>query len=428
MGCVAVESTVCFNGEKTISSKKSSQSVYRSRFSDAKPGLRMSVISRNATLLLAISFLWAPCTHAGEPPRARERSATSLAAGKQLFVEAVKNGDIKGAVLLVARDGEIVMHEAVGWRNEKKKLPMRRDTLFRMASNTKAVIATAVMMLEQDGKLSVDDPIGRHLPAFRNAKCRDIRIRHLLAHTSGLRIKTLFLRPLMKPSKAHPQAPTLQLEVDRYATIGPEKRPGTSFSYNNPGYNTLGALIEKVSGMPLETFLTRRIYRPLGMTDTTNHPVRGKYDRMSVVYEKLKNGKWKIRFRQNSGMRVPFVRASGGMVSTAKDYYAFCRMFLDTGIAGKRRLLSEKTVRRMTSPQNREAFSPAQLKKQNSLYGFGWFLYKDGYYGHGGSEGTFAWIDPKRRIVGLILTQSPKGKIRRKAFIKLVNAAYDGDR
>jgi len=353
-------------------------------------------------------------------------SEEKLQSGLRLFQEAVKRDEIKGAVLLIARDGKIVFHEAVGWRNEKRKLPMKRDTLFRMASNTKAVVATAVMLLAQEGKLSVDDPIGQHLPAFNNDKCRAIRIRHLLSHTSGFRIKSLFLKPLMKPSKEHPDAPSLRLEVDRFADVGPDKKPGTTYSYNNPGYNTLGALVETVSEMPLEEFLTKRIYQPLGMTETTNHPVKSRFHRMSVVYERnKKTGDWTVRFRQNSGMRVPFVRASGGMVSTAEDFARFCQMFLNRGRINGKRLLSEESVKLMSRPHTRPVFSPEARKKRKTFYGFGWHVSREGVLSHGGSEGTFAWIDPNRRLIGLILTQSPRGKIPRAEFIKQVNAACE---
>ena len=408
-------------------------SVYSSKNADAKPGKRMlrirrfigTEIRRYSIVIVVLSSVISQVS-ASEIQFDPLKFAKRVAAGKELFAKSVAAGDIKGAVLLVAKDGEIVFHDAVGWRNEAKKLPMRRDTLFRMASNTKPVVATAVMLLAQDGKLSVDDPVGKHLPAFNNEKCRGIRIRHLLSHTSGLRIKSLFMQPLMKASKVHPDAPNLQLEVNRFTEVGPEHKPGTTFRYNNPGYNTLGALVEKVSGMPLETFLTKRIYQVLRMNDTSNHPVKSKFPRMSVVYERLKNGTWKTRFQQNSGMRVPFVRASGGMVSTAEDYFRFCQMFLDRGTFGQLRLLAQHDIDTMTKPLNRNAFKPEELKKLKSFYGYGWFVYKAGYYGHGGSEGTFAWIDPKRQIVGLILTQSPKGKIPRQQFIKLVNSAHDG--
>ena len=210
-------------------------------------------------------------------------SSELLQDGVQLFREAVEKDELRGAALLVARDGQIVLHDAVGWRNKERDLPMQSDTLFRMASNTKAVVATGVLLLAEDGELAIDDPIGKHLPAFDNDKCRLIKVRHLLSHTSGLRISTLFLNPLMKPSDEFPHAPSLQLEVNRFAAIGPAVDPGTTFSYNNPGYNTLGALIEAVSGQPLERFLTNRIYRPLGMCDTSNHPPADKLDRMLVA-------------------------------------------------------------------------------------------------------------------------------------------------
>lgn len=370
----------------------------------------------------------APLAAADGLPRAKPAdvgvSAEKLRAGLRLFEDAVKRDDIKGAVLLVARDGKIVFHEAVGWRNQQEKLPMRKDTLFRMASNTKAVVATAVLMLADAGKLSVDDPIGKHLPAFNNRKCRAIRIRHLLSHTSGFRIKTLFLEPLMKPSKQHPHAPTLQLEVNRFAAVGPEKKPGTTYSYNNPGYNTLGALVEVVSGQPLETFLTQRIYTPLGMRETTNHPVPARFARMSVVYERVKKtGTWTIRHRQNSAMRVPFVRASGGMVSTAADFARFCQMFLNRGTLDGNRILSRAAVARMTRPQTQQVYPPEQRAKRKTFYGFGWNVSRDGVIAHGGSEGTFAWVDPKRKLIGLIFTQSPGGNVPRAEFMKLVTAA-----
>lgn len=355
-------------------------------------------------------------------------SAKELQAGRQLFVEAIERDDLKGVVLLVARRGTIVMHEALGWRNVAKKRPMKKDTLFRMASNTKAVVATAVMMLAEEGKLSIDDPLCKHLPAFDNEKCRGVRIKHLLNHTSGLRIKSLFLKPLMKPSKEHPDAPALQLEVNRFAGVGAEKKPGTTFSYNNPGYNTLAALVEVASKQPLETFLTERIYKPLGMSDTTNHPVQAKFPRMSVVYEKgKKSGKWRIRFRQNSGMRVPFIRGSGGLVSTAEDYAKFCQMFLNEGAYGGKRLLSKQSVRDMTKPQTMHVYSAKVRKKRKRFYGYGWGVNRDGSFSHGGSEGTYAWLEPQRGLLVLVLTQTANAKNPRAEFFKRVIKACEAD-
>lgn len=382
-----------------------------------------------AVLLLMIlpsEFLVAnDVLHVGKPADVG-MSAEMLQKGLKLFEDAVEKDEIRGAVLLVARNGVIVFHEAVGWRNKEIQLPMQPDSLIRMASNTKAIVATAVMMLSEEGKLSPDDFLCKHLTAFENEKCREIRIRHLLSHTSGLRIKTLFLEPLMKQTTEFPDAPNLQLEVNRFADIGPEFPPGTTYSYNNPGYNTLGAVVEHKSGKLLEAFLTSRIYKPLGMDETTNHPVKEKFHRMCNVYERdKKTQEWKIRFHQNSGMKVPFVRGSGGMVSTAGDYAKFAQMFLNKGKYNGKRHLSKHSVSQMTSPQTMSAYTSEAAKQRASFYGFGWNVNTDGVFSHGGSEGTFAWIDPNRNLIGLIFTQSPGGKIPRKDFIELVNAACE---
>lgn len=355
-------------------------------------------------------------------------SEEKLQEGLELFRETVKRDELKGAVLLVARNGKIVFHEAVGWRNEERKLPMQTDSLLRMASNTKAVVATAIWMLAEEGKLSVDDPVGKHLPEFDNEKWAEIRIRHLLDHTSGLRIRTLFLSPLMKPDKKHPDAPTLQLEVNRFAAVAPQKKPGTTYSYSNAGYNTLGAIVESVSKQPLEEFLAKRIYEPLGMTDTSNRPARDKADRMCAVYARNRKAKtWSVRFRQNGRMRVPFVRASGGMVSTADDYARFLQMFLNGGTYAGKRLLSAETVAEMTRPHTMQIYSEERRKKVNRFYGHGWFVYPDGRFGHSGSEGTFVWADPEVNLIGMVLTQSPNGEYHREDFMRIARAAVVRD-
>jgi CubicO group peptidase (beta-lactamase class C family) len=349
-------------------------------------------------------------------------SAEKLQRGVKLFRDAIAEDRLRNAELLVLRDGQIILHEALGWQNKEAKMPLRRHTIFRMASNTKAVIATAILLLQQDGKLSVQDPVGKHLPAFNNAKCRDITISHLLTHTSGFRISSLFLKPLMIKSAAHPEAPTLQLEVNRFAQVGPREAVGETYRYNNPGYNILGALIEVVSKQPLETFLTKRIYRPLRMVDTTNHPPVRKLNRMAYVYAR-KDGKWSIRFKQETRMHAPFVRASGGLVSTTHDYARFCQLYLDRGVSRGRPLLTTASVTAGTSPHTRDLYTVEAAAKRNSFYGFGWQVHHDGSFSHGGSEGTFAWVDPQLRIVGLVFTQSPGGDNPRDAFRKLVTEA-----
>jgi CubicO group peptidase (beta-lactamase class C family) len=356
-------------------------------------------------------------------------SATILQGGVQLFKDAVDKGDLVGAVLLVAKDGKVVLHEAVGWRHKGRNLPMERSTMFRMASNTKPTIATAISILVQERKLSYDDPVRKHIPSFDNYRGGFIQIRHLLNHTSGLRIPTLFLEPYLEPTSEHPDAPTLQLEVARFGPIGADVLPGTSYSYSNPGFNTLGALVEIASGQSLESFLDQRIYTPLGMNDSYNHEVASKLDgklsRMGAVYYQrdTTSGEWIPGWQAGDPPQVPFVRASGGMISTAMDYAIFCQMFLNGGIYGGKRILEEATVKRMTSDSY---LSGGALDPERGVrvgYGMGWSVDRDGTFSHGGSDGTAAWVDPSQHLIVLVFTQTPRGRNHAGKFLELVRAS-----
>ena len=356
-------------------------------------------------------------------------SSAVLAGGVQLYREAVERGDLVGAVLLVAKDGKVVLHEAVGWRHKGKDLPMERNTMFRMASNTKPTIATAINILVQERKLSYADPVRKHIPSFDNYRSGFIQIRHLLNHTSGLRIGSLFLEPYMQPSAEHPDAPTLQLEVARYGPVGADVVPGTSYSYSNPGFNTLGALVEIASGQSLESFLDQRIYTPLGMNDSYNYEVadklEGKLSRMGAVYYQRDTvtGAWTPGWEPGDPPQVPFVRASGGMISTAMDYAVFCQMFLNGGVYGGARILEEATVKRMTSDTY---LAGGELDPERGVrvgYGMGWMVARDGTFSHTGSDGTAAWVDPAEDLIVLVLTQTPRGRNPRNKFLELVRAA-----
>jgi CubicO group peptidase (beta-lactamase class C family) len=353
-------------------------------------------------------------------------SAAVLAGGVGLYREAVERGDLVGAVLLVARNGRVVLHEAVGWRNRDAGLPMEKGTMLRMASNTKAVVAAGVAILAERERLRYTDLVRQHIPAFDNYRAGFIQVHHLLTHTSGFRIPTLFLPP--EPGARQGARTTLQAEVARFGEVGAAVPPGTSFSYNNPGYNTLGALIELRSGQPLEAFLTEEIYRPLGMADSyhmeTADRLDGKLDRMSVVYYERKEGRWAPGWTPGDPPQVPFVRASGGMISTAWDFAVFCQMFLNGGVYGGRRILRPETVTRMTTPHtSRELGHGAASYAESEGYGYGWSVAPDGVFSHGGSDGTFAWVDPSRQLIGLVFTQTPRGRNPVAQFRAIVNAA-----
>jgi CubicO group peptidase (beta-lactamase class C family) len=356
-------------------------------------------------------------------------SAPILEAGVQLFRDAVANGDLVGAVLLVAKDGKVVLHEAVGWRNKGKNLPMEPGTMFRMASNTKPTIATAISILVEEQKLAWDDPVRKHIPSFDNYRAGFIQIKHLLNHTSGFRIGSLFLEPYLQPSPQHPDAPSLKLEVARFGEVGAEVLPGTTYSYSNPGYNTLGALVEIGSGQSLESFLDQRIYTPLGMHDSYNHELpeklEGKVNRMGAVYYRRDpaTNEWTPGWQPGDPPQVPFVRASGGMISTAWDYAIFCQTFLNGGIYGGTRILQERTVQRMTSDTY---FAGGETDPQRGVrvgYGFGWGVAEDGTFSHTGSDGTGAWVDPNHDLIVLVFTQTPSGRNPRTKFLELVRSA-----
>ena len=330
-------------------------------------------------------------------------------------------------MLLVAKDGKVVLHEAVGWRHRAKGLPMEKNTMFRMASNTKPTISTAIGILVEEGELAFEDPVRKHIPSFDNYRSGFIQIRHLLNHTSGFRIGTLFLQPYMETSPQHPDAPSLKLEAARFGEVGAEVVPGTSYSYSNPGYNTLGALVEIGSGQSLESFLDDRIYTPLGMDDSYNHELPekldGKLDRMGAVYYQREGGEWVPGWEPGNPPQVPFVRASGGMISTAWDYATFCQMFLNGGVYDGTRILEEETVETMTSDTYLSGgeFDPERGSRVG--YGFGWNVAEDGTFSHTGSDGTGAWVDPNNGLIVLVFTQTPGGRNPRGKFLELVRSA-----
>jgi CubicO group peptidase (beta-lactamase class C family) len=300
---------------------------------------------------------------------------------------------------MVARHGKITMHEAIGWRHRGYRLPMQHDTLFRMASNTKPVVATAVLILSEEGKLDIKDRVARHLDSFSEGKSAEINLFQLLTHSSGFRIAPIFYP--FEPD----QPATLRSAAAKFAKEGPAVPPGTSYSYSNAGFNTLGAVIEQVSGMPLEQFFISRIYAPLGMLDTLHHEDGEKLHRMATVYRGSRGKDGRVTFRQgftpDDPPDYPVIRASGGMISTAMDYARFLQMYLNGGRYGSVRILAPESVKLATQPHIR--------MEGAGSYGLGWSVSPEGIYSHGGSDGTFAWVDPGRDLIAMVLTQSPGG-------------------
>lgn len=342
--------------------------------------------------------------------------AAKLNQAASLIQKSVTDRKIPGAVILVARNGKIILHQAFGHRDLQRTQPMQTDSLFRMASNSKALTAAGIMLLAEDGTLNLDKPVGTYLKAFNNERWNAITLRHLLTHTSGIRIKPLFFTPLLKKSASHPEAPDLLLEVNRFAAIAPVEPAGKTYSYNNACYNTLAAVIEEVTGSYKE-HLRDRIYKPLGMLDSCNHESDADHDRMSAISQRQPDGTWTTGWQPGDAPDWPFPRGSGGMVSSARDYTLFCQMLLNKGRYGNQQVLSSASVAEMTNPQGNHCEAAIS-------YGLGWKVSEaGGTFSHSGSDGTFVWVDPNRHLIGMVLTQCNGVNPPRAEFRRLVESA-----
>lgn len=335
-----------------------------------------------------------------------------LRAPMQRFVD---RKEVSGVVVLVGDVDRVKGVEAVGRRSVEDDLPMRPDTLFRIASMTKPITAIGIMMLADEGKLSVNDPVEAHLPEFRGQMLvaarsgdtitlkkpsRPMTLRDLLTHTSGLP----GLPPTGLADLYARRHKTLAEAVMAYSQRPLDFEPGSKWSYCNVGIDTLGRVIEVVSGRPYEGFLKERLFDPLGMIDTTFYPTPEQLERTASTYryhaddEALRPVNATL-IGPPAGAKYPI--PAGGLYSTAPDLARLYRMMLGRGTADGRRYLSESTVDAMTQVQT------GDLKTgftDGMGFGLGWGVVRvpsgvterlsPGSYGHGGAFGTQAWIDP----------------------------------
>jgi CubicO group peptidase (beta-lactamase class C family) len=321
--------------------------------------------------------------------------------------------EIAGAVVLVAtRDGGSHL-EAVGQANVENKQPMQTNNIFWIASMTKPVTATAIMMLQDEGKLSVEDKVAKYVPELGKLKTADgqpanLTLRHLLTHTSGM-------------SEATPQesaaAKTLADLIPAFASKPVKFKPGSKWEYCQSGINTLGRIVEVVSGKDLETFFQERLFQPLGMKDTTFYPDAGQKGRIATSYKKTGDKLEPTGIFMFEGKditsRERYPAANGGLFSTAPDYSRFCRMILSGGSLDGKKYLSPQAVKQMTTVQTPDSVTPGFTPGNG--WGFGWCVVRKpqgvtamlspGTFGHGGAYGTQAWIDPQRGIIYLLMTQ-----------------------
>lgn len=353
--------------------------------------------------------------------------------------EYVQQGRVPGAVVLIARNGKIVYHKGLGYDDLANQTPLRRDAIMRIASQTKAITSLAVMMLFEEGKLLLDDPISKYIPAFKNPKVMDkfneqdttfttvpakqeVTIRHLLTHTSGIsypviggkQASMLYAKYKIPSGIGTPNA-RLSEAINALAVLPLMHQPGERFTY---GLNTdvLGYLVEVLSGTTLDAFVRERICKPLGMNDTYFYLPADKHSRLAMLYTEDENRKTELTTQAKHGTNPNFPKENGkfysggaGLSSTAADYAAFLQMFLNGGEYNGARLLSPLTVRLMTTNQINN------LSLGTKKFGLGFAIslpaeeartmVSEGSFDWGGIFGTTYWADPKEGVVALIMTQ-----------------------
>jgi CubicO group peptidase (beta-lactamase class C family) len=369
---------------------------------------------RRAFLLLAPLFLVVALAPAQTPDK--------LPAIKPAMQKFVDSGDLAGAVTLVGRKDGVIHLDAVGFRDLESKDPMKADTLFRIASMTKPITAIGIMILVDEGKLSPDDDVAKHLPEFKDQMLvekagaeprkpsRPIKVRDLLTHTSGL--------PGAYPGEhATVYAKRDFTLAETTAVIARQPlqfEPGSKWSYCNAGIDTLGRIIEVKSGESFEDFLKKRVFDPLGMTDTVFYPNAEQMKRLALTYAKVPEGKLTpapfnlIGLPEKPKHPIP----AGGLVSSAADMAKLYRMMLHGGELDGKRILSAKSVAEMTRVQTGEIKTGFV---DGMGFGYGWAVVREpkgvtamlspGTFGHGGAFGTQGWIDPKQDLFCVLMIQ-----------------------
>lgn len=397
-------------------------------------------------------------------PENNGMSSDRLSNINTVFSDYVAKGKLPGVVVLAARNGKIVYHQAIGMNDMEQKIPMQTTNIFRIASQTKAIVSVGIMMLQEEGKILLSDNLSKYIPEFEHTKValplskqrkkgnmdanrivkakRQIRIRDLLTHTSGIGYG---YGPAKKKWKragiqgwyfAHRNEPILET-VKRMAKLPMEAHPGERYVY---GYSTdiLGAVIEVVSGQPLDVFLKERILDPLGMADTHFYLPESKASRLSVVYSQCGNkllraaevgapqfewddkekctGNNQTQGHYLNGPRVSF-SGGAGLLSTSKDYAIFLQMMLNNGVYNGTRILSRKSVELMTANHlDGDHYKDVKFPWDWGVgFGLGFSVTTNAgdrgvlgslnEYGWGGAYHSSYWVDPKENLIVVYFTQ-----------------------
>ena len=335
--------------------------------------------------------------------------------------ELVAKQEISGAVTVVVAKDRILHLEATGSADVAAKRPMTPDTLFWIASMTKPVTGVAVLMLQDEGKLKVSDPVAKYLPGFADLKTpsgkpANLTITQILTHTSGLG----------EASGAPAQEAKTLADLEKIWLATPmQYEPGQKWKYTQSGINAAARIVEVISGKTFDAFVQERIFDPLGMKDTTFYPTEAQRARLVTAYAKnaTTGALDVVPPRPDFGPRNKPPQGNGGLYSTGPDYARFARMLLNGGSLDGRRYLSPAAMTFLTTPQTPAAmptgfFQSDQWGNRGANYGWGIAtsilktphdgvaaMLSPGTYGHGGAWGTQAWIDPVKGVAYILMIQ-----------------------
>jgi len=385
---------------------------------------------------------------AGVKPEDVGLSSERLQRISQMIARRIAAGEIAGAVTIVARKGKVAFESSQGVMDLDSKQPMTPANMFRIASMTKPVVGVAIMMMVEEGKLHLNDPVSRYIPEFRGMKVgvvqppqpgpgggrgsaeqalqfytvpaqREITIKDLLTHVSGLGSGPMGNSGIEKVARKDGEK--LADYIPRLGTTALEFQPGSRWTYSpGAGFETLGRIVEIASGLPLDQFFRTRIFDPLGMKDITFWPSDTQWKRVATVYARTPGGLTKTVQANDTLSRNVYFRGSGGLFSTAADYVPLGMMLANGGELNGKRLLSRKTVEMMSA-----AHVPDTLPGRPAGEGYGLSvrvvtnhaargtMLSDGTYGWTGAQGTHFFVDPKEQLVGVLMVQTTIQEMQR---------------
>jgi CubicO group peptidase (beta-lactamase class C family) len=392
--------------------------------------------------LVFLTVLALPAVTASAPTGKPEEAGLSperLKRISQMIQRRIAAGDIAGAVTIVARKGKVAHLSAQGVMDLASKEPLTPASMFRIASMTKPVVGVAVMMMVEEGKVRLSDPVWRYIPEFRGMKVgvaqppgrggelqfytvpaqRDITVKDLLTHVSGLGSGPMGNSDITKVARK--EGEKLADYIPRLGSTTLEFQPGSRWTYSpGAGFETLGRIVEIASGMPLDQFLRARIFDPLGMKDITFWPSDAQWPHVATVYTRSATGLTKQQMPNDTMSRNVYFRGSGGLYSTAEDYIPLGMMLANGGELNGKRLLSRKSVEMMSA-----VHVPDTLPGRPAGEGYGLSvrvvtnhaargtMLSDGTYGWSGAQGTHFFVDPREQLVGVLMVQTSNQEIIR---------------